>query len=220
MGLDIRHHYMVSRQIMAHGNFSSFLLECFEKTPRHFFVPPLENHKAYVEDFVRIAPDRLVMLPLILARLINGLPRSLERNSMVVAGSTAYSAAMLSYYSSTIFLLEEDDRFKGTAQAGLSALHIDNVVLCQGSLKEGLARQGPFYFIFIEGGVEYVPSHFFDQLTEDSIGVFACQRQEALPVGQMSRFWRDRQGIIHREFLFEAPCYPLKEFCYPQKFEF
>lgn len=220
MAFDIRHQYVVSRQIIAHGNFSAPILESFEKTPRHFFMPPTQVHKAYVEEAVRIAPDRLVMMPLVLARLMKHLPLVPDKNIMIAGGSTGYSAALLSYHASTVFLLEEDDRFKGQAQAGLSALHIDNVVLCQGTLKEGLARQGPFHFIFIEGGVDYVPSCFFDQLTETGTGVFACARQEGMPIGQMTRFWRDAQGLIHQDPLFEMPCYPIKEFCHPPKFEF
>jgi len=223
LSFDIRHHYVLSRQIAAHGNFSSFVMRCFEQTPRSFFLPPVETHKAYVEDFVPISSDRVGIMPLMGARLLQHLlPPVPEKNIMVVGGSTGYLAALLSYYASTVFLLESDDRFSSMAQAGLSALHIDNVVLCQGNLKEGLARQGPFHFVVIEGGVESIPSCFFDQLTPEALGIFACEASGSphSPIGQMTRFWRDTQRVINKEPLFEMPHYPLKEFSHPKKFEF
>jgi protein-L-isoaspartate O-methyltransferase len=219
MAFDIRHQYVLSRQIAAYGNFSPFIMECFEKTPRGFFLPPSLTHKAYVEDFIPLSKDRAVMAPLFLARLMKHLPVVREKNIMVVGGGTGYGAALLSYYASSVFLLESDDHFSVCAQAGLSALHIDNVVACQGNLKEGLSRQGPFHFIIIEGGVDHIPSCFFDQLTADGVGVFACQAS-GLPVGHMTRFWRNKQGVVSKERFFEMPCYPLREFCQTKKFEF
>lgn len=219
MAFDIRHQYVLSRQIAGYGNFSHDVMDCFEKTPRSFFVPSDKVEKAYLEDFIPLSKDRSVMMPLMAAWLLNSLSKVPEKNIMVVAGSTGYGAALLSYYASTVFLLESDDRFSSCAQKGLSTLHIDNVVLCQGGLKEGLIRQGPFEFIVIEGGVEYVPSSLFDQLTPDGLGIFACEFS-GLPVGHMTHFWKSENGMIHKMPLFEMPCYPLKEFCYPKKFEF
>lgn len=219
MPFDIRHQYVLSRQIAAYGNFSSTVMKSFEETPRSFFLPPSLEHKAYVEDGVALSPDRVVQMPLVLARLMRCLPLAADKNIMIVGGSTGYSAALLSYQVSSVFLLESDDRWTQYAQAGLSALHIDNVVLCQGNLKEGLARQGPFYFVVFDGAVEYIPPCFFDQLAPDNIGVFACDFK-GLPIGQMTRFWRNKQGIITKEDLFEMPCHPIQEFCLPPKFEF
>ena len=160
VSFDIRHRHVISRQIVAYGNFSSFIMECFEKTPRSFFLPANLVDKAYVEEEVSLSRGRTVMAPLTLARLMRYLPIAPDKNIMVVGGSTGYSAAMLSYQASSVFLLESDDQFSATAQEGLSALHIDNVVMCQGNLKEGLARQGPFYFVIIDGAVEHIPLVF------------------------------------------------------------
>lgn len=219
MPFDIRHHHVLERQIGAYGNFDPFIMDRFEKIPRSFFVPQDLAHKAYVEDILPLSGTRAVMMPLSLAKLMTHLPQALEKNSMVVGGNTGYAAAILSYLVSSLFLLESDERFLQTAQAGFSALHIDNVVVCPGPLKEGLMRQGPFHFILIEGAVEYVPSCFFDQLSEDSLGVFACQFK-GLPVGMMTRFQRNQQGLITKKELFEMPAYPLKDFFHPPRFEF
>lgn len=219
MTFDIRHQYVLSRQIAPHGDFSDFIMGCFEKTPREFFLPDSLKQRAYIEGFIPLSEGRTVMPPLVLARLLKCIPVTPEKNIMVVGGGTGYGASLLSYWASTVFLLESDDRFFSEAQKGLSALHIDNVVPCQGNLKEGLGRQGPFHTIIIEGGVDYVPSCFFEQLEEGSMGLFACMSSGG-PTGHLSRFWKNSQGIIENQKLFEMPCYPLPEFKLSKKFEF
>ncbi len=147
------------------------------------------------------------------------VPVAKDKNIMVVGGSVGYGAALLSYQGSTVFLLESDDRYNQVAQEGFKRAGVENVVLCQGNMRDGLKRQSPFLYIVVEGGVSQVPLSYFEQLEEGSPGIFAVTYVEGKGA-YFCRFFRNDKGVIERVPLFEGIQFEMPEFKQKEKFIF
>lgn len=215
---NIYHQHMLERQIAPHGPFPAHVMAALERTPRSLFLPDALCDGAYAEAPIVLDKDRIISQPLFYARFMAEMPLAPDRNVMVIAGSTGYGAALFSYHHSTVFMLETDDRYHSVAQTAFKRLNIDNVVLCQGDFRTDLMRQGPFYWIFIEGLVDFVPGSYFDHLEADSPGIFACTPHNGNPA--LCRFHRKENGDIHGEPLFRATSLPLKDFQRKERFVF
>ena len=210
---------MIKRQILPHGHFSSHALYAFEKISRSFFLPEDKKSEAYVEAPIILDGRRIIYAPLSYACLLELLPVVSDQNIMVVGGSTGYGAALLSFHGSTIFLLESDDRYVSVAQEGFKRMGIENVVLCQGSLRDGLIKQSPFWYILVEGSIDTVPYAYFDQLHPESPGIFACAQIKG-GGSFFSRFYRDDKGVVVCEPLFPEKAFYVPEFQQKEKFVF
>lgn len=209
---------MLERQIAPYGPFPEHVVAALEKTPRSLFLPEGLRDAAYAEAPIILDKNRIISQPLFYAYLMAQMPLALDRNVMVIGGSTGYGAALLSYHHSTVFMLETDDYYHHIAQTAFKKLNIDNVVLCQGNLRTDLMRQGSFYWIFIEGFVDFVPGSYFDHLDPDSSGIFACAHHNGKSL--MCRFYKKENGDIHAAPLFEANSLPLEMFRRTERFVF
>lgn len=215
----IHHQNMIKRQILPHGLFEEHILEAFEKTPRSLFLPEDKKMEAFVEDPIFLEGRRVVYKPLSYAFLMQFLPVAKDKNIMIVGGSVGYGAALLSYQGSTVFLLESDDRYNQVAQEGCKRAGVENVVLCQGNMRDGLKRQSPFWYIVMEGSVSSIPVAYFEQLEEGSPGVFAVTHID----GQgpcFCRFFQNDKGTIERVPLFKEIQFEMPEFKEKEKFVF
>ena len=217
--LNIQHQNVIRRQILSHGMVTPEILSAVEKTPRSLFLPPHHSAEAFVEKVVFLDEKRTLLCPLSYVKLMQYLPQHLDADIMIVGGSTGYAAALLSYYGSTVFLLESDDTYESLAQDAFKKLGIDNIVLCQNAFRGGLERQSPFSFILIEGRVQSIPTAYFGQLEGKNSSVFAGHLDDKGETW-LCRFYKNKIGAVEKEFLFKADYHPLPEFKEKEEFIF
>jgi protein-L-isoaspartate(D-aspartate) O-methyltransferase len=218
MSYESRRHRMISGQLQAQDSFSEEILDSFRKIPRELFVPESLKEVAYVEGALAISSKRRLMAPLMLARILKNVPLQKNHTIMIVGGGTGYSAALLSPFVETIFLVESEEALMSEAQKNLEALYVENVVLSLTALGEGLSQQAPFDFIFIEGGVSKVPDIFFHQLHPEKGMLVACLTSTPLK-GDVTLFKRD-EYTIHKEKIGDGYLPLLDGFSNMREFDF
>jgi protein-L-isoaspartate(D-aspartate) O-methyltransferase len=160
---------MVDNQIRTSEVTDREVLAAFLSVPREIFVDPAERPFAYAEREVRMsaaAPDRRMMDPVRLARLVHALPRGPGVKAMVVGGGSGYSTAILARLVSSIVEIEQDKSLAELARQKLVEAGAPAAAIVEANLVNGHPEGGPYQAILIDGAVEKVPDSLLSQLAQ------------------------------------------------------
>ena len=162
--------YTTARQNMIEGQIrpnrvnDPALLQAFLAIPRERFVPKVSRGIAYIDSALPIGNGRYLVEPMVTARLM--LAAALTPSDVVlnVGCGSGYSAAVLSKLAATVVAVDSDPDLVARATETLAELAIDNVVVYQAPLTQGLPAQAPYDAILIDGAVPEVPPAVLEQL--------------------------------------------------------
>ena len=157
---------MIEGQIRPNKVTDARVIEAFEAVPRDAFVPKAKREVAYLDEDLEVAKGRYIMEPMVLARLVEAAQVTPEDVILDIGCTSGYSTAILARLGNVVVGLEEDEQLAGTAEAALEVLDIENAAVITGRLCEGVASQGPYQVIFINGAVEEIPAKITEQLVE------------------------------------------------------
>ena len=180
---------MVDNQIRTSEVTDREVLDAFLSVPRELFVDPAERPFAYAERELKMsaaAPDRRMIDPVRLARLVHSLPRGPGVKAMVVGCGSGYSAAILARLAGSVVVVEQDKVLADLARTNLAAAGAANVTIVEAKLVDGCLEAGPYRAILMDGAVEYVPDALLSQLA---------------PSGVLATIERD--GSVSRAMLYE-----------------
>lgn len=180
---------MVDNQLRTSEVTDRDVIDAFLSLPRETFAAPDEVPFAYADRELRMAagaPNRRMMEPVRLARLVHALPRGPGKKAMVVGCGSGYSAAILSRLVGFVVALEEDRALAALARENLAAVGASNASVVEAKLTEGHPAGGPYDAVLIDGAVETVPEGVLSQLG---------------PSGALAAIERD--GGVSRAMLFE-----------------
>lgn len=142
------------------------LLEAVLRTPREAFVPAAFEGAAYADEEIPLPGGRCLMEPLVQLKLLQALAAEPHESVLIIAGTTGYSAALLSGLVARVEMVEEDPAFVAHAQQALQALGIANVNVVQHPLTHGAPGAAPYDAILIEGAVQVIPPSIVAQLKD------------------------------------------------------
>lgn len=167
---------MIDCQLRPNEVNDETLINAINAVPRELFVPKAKRSIAYVDEDIEVADGRFVMEPVIFARLLAAA--GIKKTDLVldIGCTTGYSAAVIAGLADAVVAVETDEKFVASAEKTLSNLEIMNVAVVQGALAEGVAKQGPFDVIVLEGCVSEVPANLIKQLKDG--GRLVCVRLE------------------------------------------
>lgn len=213
---------MVDGQIRTTDVTSLPLLQAFLDIPREAFVDAGQRELAYIDEDIRIAapsgeaPARYLMEPSPLAKLIQLADIRPGDFVLDVGAGTGYASAVMSKLAGSVIALESDPTLAERAGTLLASLGCDNVVVVEGPLSAGVAKQAPFDVIFINGAVDEVPEALLAQLREGGRLVAVIGHGNA----GMARLHVKSAGGISARNAFNAAVKPLPGFERAPAFEF
>jgi protein-L-isoaspartate(D-aspartate) O-methyltransferase len=158
---------MVDNQLRTREVTDREVIRAFSTVPREKFAAPDEQPFAYADRELRMSPavpNRRMLDPVTLARLIHALPRGPETKAMVVGCGSGYSAAILSGLVGSVVGVEEDKTLATLARGNLAALAVTNASVAEGKLAAGNPAAAPYDAILVEGAVEVLPDAILRQL--------------------------------------------------------
>jgi protein-L-isoaspartate(D-aspartate) O-methyltransferase len=208
---------MVEGQIRTNKVTDERLLAALSATPRHLFVPAALAGVAYVDTCLRVAPDRYLMEPLFLARLLQEAEAEATDSALIVGAGTGYSAAILSGLVASVVALESDGDLAARARSNLDMLGTRDVTVETGALDQGFAASGPYDVILVDGMVDFVPESLFGQLKEHGRLVTLVSSEGRCGAGML---YRKLGGSISGRVLFDASAPLLPGFAHQPAFEF
>jgi len=192
---------MVESQIRTNKVTDSKLLATMSRVPRQIFVPAGLAGVAYVDKSLRIAPNRYLQEPLVIARLLQEAIVEPTDKALVIGAGTGYSTALLADLAGSVAAVESQTELAETARSNLAALAVANAVVHSGALELGLAASGPYDVILIDGMIAELPKAIADQLAEHG-RLVAVQAQEGRCGAGM--LYRKLGGSVSGRILFDA----------------
>lgn len=157
---------MVDTQVRPSDVTKFPIIEAMLSVPREVYVPRDKREAAYVGENVQIRPNRVVLEPRTLAKLLDALDIHPDEVVLDLGCGLGYSTAVIARLADAVVAVEEDETLAAEAQHTLSSESVDNAAVIVGPLAEGAAKHGPYDVITLQGGVETVPQALVDQLKD------------------------------------------------------
>ncbi len=154
---------MVDCQIRPNRVSDPRILGALRTLPRELFVPPALASHAYVDEDLPLGNGRVLMEPLIVARLVQMARVRAGERVLVVAAGTGYGSALMAACGAEVTALEEDEALMAIALRILPRV-APAVRLVEGRLAAGLPGGGPWNALMIEGAVTAIPDSLAAQL--------------------------------------------------------
>jgi protein-L-isoaspartate(D-aspartate) O-methyltransferase len=157
---------MVDSQVRPNKVTDPRIIAAMRRIPRERFLPASLGALAYVDEDVPLGHGRVLMEPLVIARLVQLLAPMQGERALVVGAGTGYGAALLAACGPRVTALEEDAALLPLARSALTSL-APEVTLVTGPLAAGWPSGAPYDLILIEGAVPEVPRAVGEQLRMD-----------------------------------------------------
>lgn len=163
----------IYNQLQTQQVTHSKLLEVFQKVPREFFLNPINAHHAYLDAEIPTPSKRATLSSKKIAKLFAACDFQHRPKILIIGFSMGYSLAIAYELGAKIYGIEEDSLLYSYAQTSLQhyfdtyygRTNLDDCIFFeQRAHHEGLAEQGPYDIILIEGGVEKIPDSLLTQL--------------------------------------------------------
>jgi len=180
--------FMVDGQLRPNKVTNVLVLAAMARLPRESFTPTEARPRAYADDAVPLSPNRSMMAPMVLARLLQAAAPRLGEQALVVGAGTGYAAAILADIGLVVTALEEDGALLASARAAWAqALPGACPLAVKGRLVEGHAAGAPYELILIDGAVERVPEALIAQLAAGGRMAMVLSRPAGLPVAMLGQ---------------------------------
>ncbi len=195
---------MVDCQVRTFDVVDHALLSVLEEVPRERFVPAAAEATAYSDRAITLArfadgTARVMLPPMVLARMIQALDIVPGSRILDVAGGTGYASAVMERLGGDVVMLEAYPALAERAKAILSDLGCD-VAVQVGPVAEGYAAGAPYDLILVNGAYETVPDELLAQLA-DGGRLAAVDASEG--AGRVVLFQRAGEAVGSRR-LFDA----------------
>lgn len=205
---------MVDTQVRPSDVTKFPLIEAMLAIPREKFVPAAMVELAYLGDTFEIAPDRILLEPRALTKMLDTLALQSDELVLDLAVGMGYSSAVIARVAKTVIAVEPVGALADAAEAALASIGASNVIVERGPLIEGAPQHGPYDAMIVQGGIELFPDTLTDQLKEGG-RVAAIFMENALGV---VRIGVKRQGVIRWRDAFNAAAPVLEAFTAEREF--
>jgi protein-L-isoaspartate(D-aspartate) O-methyltransferase len=158
---------MVDSQVRPNKVTDPRILAAMRQLPRERFLPAGMAALAYVDQDVPLGGGRVLMQPMIIARLVQLAAVAVGERTLVVASGTGYGAALLAACGARVTALEEAAPLTAIARATLAEF-APGVSLVSGPLAAGWPPGAPYDVILIEGALREIPPAIGHQLHKET----------------------------------------------------
>src|SRR5580658_5878099 len=156
-------------------------------------IPAAMGALAYADQDVPVGNGRVLLAPMLLAKLIQLIAPVAGERALVVASGVGYGAAVLAACGVRVIALEQDEALLAVARTALAAAS-PGVNLVAGALAGGWPAEAPYDIVFIEGAVASVPAAIAAQLRQEAGRLVTVIRDTAGP-GQAVRGEATQAGL-------------------------
>lgn len=157
---------MVDSQVRPNKVHDPRVIAAMRRLPRERFVPPAQAALAYADEDVPLGGGRVLMKPMVIARLIELAAPVAGERALVVGAGSGYGAALLAACGAAVTALEEDPALIALARGALPR-SAPEVQLVSGPLAAGWGEGAPWDIILIEGALPAIPPAISSQLRAD-----------------------------------------------------
>jgi protein-L-isoaspartate(D-aspartate) O-methyltransferase len=207
---------MVDSQIRPNKVSDPRILDAMRQLPRERFLPPAQLAQAYSDQNVPLAPGRVLLQPMVLARLVQAAAPLPGEKALVVGAGTGYSAALLAALGCEVTALEEPGPLLDLATKALAS----PVRPVTGPLTAGWPPGAPYDLILIDGAVPEVPAALASQLNRETGRLLTIVCSNGLGRTGLAVICGPTPAGVSTRTLFDCRCPVLPGFTPAPAFEF
>ena len=207
----------MNRQIRPNRVTDPRILDAMRRLPREQFLPASQLALAYADQNVPLGGGRVLLQPMVLARLVQAAEPLPNEKVLVVGAGTGYPAALLAETGCAVTALEESGALFDKARPLLAAI-ARAVTPVSGPLPAGWPAGAPYDLILIDGAVPEVPPAIAGQLNRETGRLLTIIRDSGR-TGYAAHAEPTQTGVSVRA-LFDCLCPVLPGFAPAPVFEF
>ncbi len=166
---------MVETQLIPRGITDKAVLEAMREVPRHLFVAPGMESRAYGDHALPIGEGQTISQPFMVALMTQALELTGSERVLEIGTGSGYQTTILSKLAEQVFSIERVESLTARARAVLEQLGISNVAIRIGDGTIGWKEFEPYDRIIVTAGAPEVPRSLEEQLGDPGI--------MAVPVG-------------------------------------
>ncbi len=155
---------MVAQQIKARGITDPRVLAAMDAVPRHRFVPPAYQARAYDDTPLPIGHGQTISQPYIVALMTAQLALERPMKVLEIGTGSGYQAAVLAHIVDAVYTIEIVPALAEQAQQRMTAMGYDQVAVRHADGYAGWPEQAPFDAIIVTAAAAYVPPPLLQQL--------------------------------------------------------
>lgn len=213
-------HNMVEGQIRTNKVTDTLVVDVLDALPREAFAPESLKNLAYIDEDLTVGAGRILMEPMVMARLMQAAAIEETDLALVIAAATGYEAAAIAKIASAVVAIESDVDLHRAAKEHMAEQGADTVTMLKGDLAKGHPGQGPYDVIFINGAAAELPAALVDQLADGGRLVYIKPGSEGIPGTGKAMLLNKIDGVVSETELFDANVPALPEFAAKPKFSF
>jgi protein-L-isoaspartate(D-aspartate) O-methyltransferase len=157
---------MVEKFVSSAGITDVRVISAMRKVPRHLFVEPAIQHKAYLGSSLPIGFEQTISHPTTVALMSQLLDLNENEKILEIGLGSGYQAAILSEMGAKVFTIE---RIRGLAEQTrkiLEKLGYYTIAIKIGDGSLGWPEFAPFNKIIVSASAENVPQTLLNQLAD------------------------------------------------------
>ncbi|OSQ43568.1 protein-L-isoaspartate O-methyltransferase family protein [Thalassospira alkalitolerans] len=201
MDYKIARHNMVENQVRTNKVTDPLVIAAMEEVPRELFLPENKRGIAYVDEDIPVGGGRYAMEPMVIARLMQEAGIARTDVALVIGAGFGYTGAAISRVAETVVAVESDKDMAMAAEKACQALNYDNVIVVEGDIGAGYAKQAPYNVIVFDGAVAEVPNTILDQLSEGGRMLVVVHAPGKVGI---ARLYERENGVVGHRDLFDA----------------
>lgn len=155
---------MVERDIRGRGVGNPAVLAAMASVPRHLFVPPSHQDRAYGDHPLPIGGGQTISQPYIVAAMTELVAPKPGQVVLEIGTGSGYQAAILARLVKHVYTIEIVEALARSAATHLTGLGCTNVTVRAGDGYAGWPEHAPFDGIVVTCGAEEVPPPLVAQL--------------------------------------------------------
>ena len=160
---------MVEDQLIKRGIKDEKVLEAMRRVPRHLFIPPAMQHRAYVNGALPIDCNQTISQPYMVALMTESLRLKGGEKVLEIGTGSGYQAAVLSELGAKVFSIERQVQLATQARRTLERSGCQNVAVIAGDGTLGWPEYAPYDRIIVTAGSPSIPESLVGQLTDGGI---------------------------------------------------
>ena len=159
-----RRSQMVAQQLAARDITNQRVLDAMGRVPRHKFVPPRLERRAYDDRPLPIGHGQTISQPYIVALMTQLVDPKPEARALDVGTGSGYQAAVLAELAKDVYSIEIVAPLADEARRRLQSLGYQNIEVRHGDGYRGWPEQAPFDVIVVAAAPDHVPQPLVEQL--------------------------------------------------------
>jgi protein-L-isoaspartate(D-aspartate) O-methyltransferase len=172
------------------------VLAAIEAIPRHFFLDPAFERRAYEDKAFPITSGQTISQPYTVAYQTQLLDIKKFDKVLEIGTGSAYQACVLAEMGAIVYTIERQKALYDFVSQFFFIKNYPNIKRFYGDGYEGLPSFAPFDKVIVTAAAPIVPPKLIEQLKPGGIAV--------IPVGddagqKMLRITKDRDGTVHEE---------------------